>query len=146
MSTRTPPRFAPPLHPALIKQRDARGKSIQLRIADRITSFAGSMTFAYLHVVWFAIWIGAAVEDYPFGLLTMIVSLEAIFLSTFVLVSQNRADERRQALADHEWELVQIEEKQNEELIDVSRQILALTRAVHELVAKGTPDAQGIPE
>jgi uncharacterized membrane protein len=71
----------------------------QDKVADGITSFAGSLQFIYLHSAWFGIWIllnigliGAAVEfdAYPFGLLTMIVSLEAIFLSTFVMVSQNR--------------------------------------------------------
>ena len=62
--------------------------------------FAGSMRFVYLHIVWFGLWIGLAVEGYPFGLLTMIVSLEAIFLSTFVMISQNRADAKRQVLAD----------------------------------------------
>lgn len=103
------------------------------RSADWITRFAGSMTFVGVHVVWFALWIGLRVEAFPFGLLTMIVSLEAIFLSTFVLISQNRADERRQALADHEWQLVQEEEKQNEELLSLSRQILELTKAIHML-------------
>ena len=63
---------------------------MQNRVADRITAFAGSMTFVYIHIAWFGCWIGFAVEDYPFGLLTMIVSLEAIFLSTFVMISQNR--------------------------------------------------------
>ena len=54
------------------------------------------MKFVYIHVIWFSLWIALGVEDYPFGLLTMIVSLEAIFLSTFVMISQNRADEKRQ--------------------------------------------------
>ena len=121
----------PPLHPVLLSQYEERNKSVELRVADAITSFAGSMRFVYIHVVWFAVWIILRVEDYPFGLLTMIVSLEAIFLSTFVLVSQNRADEKRQAMADHEWQLVQVEEKQNEELLSLSRQILELTREVH---------------
>ena len=62
---------------------------MQNRIADRITAFAGSMTFVYIHIAWFGCWIGFGVE-YPYGLLTMIVSLEAIFLSTFVMISQNR--------------------------------------------------------
>lgn len=70
------------------------------------------MPFVYVHVVWFAVWIGLGIERYPYGLLTMIVSLEAIFLSTFVMISQNRADAKRQALADHEWEKVQVEERQ----------------------------------
>ena len=67
-----------------------------------------SMPFVYLHVIWFASWIGFGVEDYPFGLLTMIVSLlEAIFLSTFVMISQNRADAKRQVIADEQWKTVQ---------------------------------------
>lgn len=129
-------RRQPPAHPALVRLRDERGESVELRIADRITAFSGSMRFLYIHMVWFAVWIGFRVEKYPFGLLTMIVSLEAIFLSTFVLISQNRADEKRQMLADHEWQLVQTEEKQNEELIELSRQILDLTRQVHSLVKR----------
>ena len=63
----------------------------------------------------------------------MIVSLEAIFLSTFILISQNRADARRQVIADHQWELVQEEDTQNQELLDLSRQILSLTKQVHAL-------------
>ena len=70
------------------------------------------------------------VEQYPFGLLSMIVSLEAIFLSTFVMISQNRADAKRQALADQQWMTVQEEDRQNRELLDLSKQILTLTREV----------------
>lgn len=120
-------------HPALQRHRDNRHKKIQDRVADRITSFAGSMPFVYVHIVWFALWIGFHVEAFPFGLLTMIVSLEAIFLSTFVMISQNRQDERREALAEHEWHLVQEEKKQNEELLSLSRQILELTKEIHQL-------------
>ena len=86
---------------------------MQNRIADRITTFAGSMAFVYIHILWFGCWIGFGVEKYPFGLLTMIVSLEAIFLSTFVMISQNRADAKRQVLADQQWQTVQDEDKQN---------------------------------
>ena len=124
------------VHPALVRNQEERSASRQLRIADAITSFAGSMPFVYIHIAWFAIWIGFRVEKYPFGLLTMIVSLEAIFLSTFVMISQNRADEKRAALADHQWQLVNEEEKQNEELLSISRQILDLTREVHSLTVK----------
>ncbi len=126
-------------HPALQRIDEERRHSLQARIADRITAFAGSMPFVYLHALWFALWIGLRVEPFPFGLLTMIVSLEAIFLSTFVMLSQNRADERRQALADHQWELVQHEERQNDELLRLSEQILELTSAVHELTLATTP-------
>jgi uncharacterized membrane protein len=89
------------------------------------------MAFVYLHVIWFAAWIGFGIEGYPYGLLTMIVSLEAIFLSTFVMISQNRADAKHQVIADMQWKTVQEEDKQNEELLDLSRQILELTKVVH---------------
>ena len=89
------------------------------------------MAFVYLHVVWFGAWIGFGVEKYPFGLLTMIVSLEAIFLSTFVMISQNRADAKRQVLADEQWKTVQEEDQQNQQLLDLSKQILDLTKEVH---------------
>jgi uncharacterized membrane protein len=89
-------------------RRDAdRKRSMQDRIADAITNFSGSMAFLYVHMLWFGVWIAInlswvpsvkAFDPYPFGLLTMIVSLEAIFLSTLVMISQNRsasqADER----------------------------------------------------
>jgi uncharacterized membrane protein len=91
------------------------------------------MPFVYLHVVWFTLWIALRVEKFPFGLLTMLVSLEAIFLSTFVMISQNRADEKREALAEHQWQLVQEEEKQNQELLTLSRQPLELTKEIHSL-------------
>ena len=85
----------------------------QDRAADLVTSFAGSLTFVYLHSVWFAIWVilniglvGASLEfdKYPFGLLTMIVSLEAIFLSTFVMVSQNRQATRTEVRSQLDFE------------------------------------------
>ncbi len=120
-----------PLNPALMKDSEQRAENVQNRIADRITAFSGSMTFVYLHVIWFACWIGFGVEKYPFGLLTMIVSLEAIFLSTFVMISQNRADAKRQVLADEQWKTVQEDDKQNQELLDLSKQILDLTKEVH---------------
>ena len=120
-------------HPALVRHEALRLQSAQARVADAITSFAGSMTFVYVHIVWFALWIIVGVEHYPFGLLTMIVSLEAIFLSTFVMISQNRADSRRQVLADAQWKTVQTEERQNEKIIELSNQILELTTAIHKM-------------
>jgi uncharacterized membrane protein len=118
-------------NPALFEQEKKRAESVQNRIADRITDFAGSMTFVYLHILWFGSWIGFGVESYPYGLLTMIVSLEAIFLSTFVMISQNRADAKRQVVANLEWKTVREEDRQNRELIDLSNQILELTKAIH---------------
>ena len=122
-------------NPALLEHARKRAESVQNRIADRITAFAGSMAFVYIHVVWFGCWIGFGVEKYPYGLLTMIVSLEAIFLSTFVMISQNRADVKRQVIADQQWQTVQEEDHQNEQLLDLSKQILDLTKAVHAYTA-----------
>ena len=79
-----------------LETRDRLRTSVSDRIANWISAFAGSMLFVWLHIAWFAVWIllntsvGWRFDAFPFGLLTMIVSLEAIFLSTFVLISQNR--------------------------------------------------------
>jgi uncharacterized membrane protein len=131
------PRLGPPVHPGLLKREQQRAGARQARVADAITAVAGSMAFVYFHIIWFACWIGFGAEDYPFGLLTMIVSLEAIFLSTFVMISQNRADARRQVIADEQWKTVQEEDRQNVELLDISKQILALTKEVRVLAEKG---------
>lgn len=129
-----------PKNPALARHLEMRAQSVQNRIADAITRFAGSMAFVYVHIVWFSLWIGFHVEKFPFGLLTMMVSLEAIFLSTFLLISQNRQDERRQLLAEQEWVLVQeqskeneLEVRQNKELLDLTRRIYELTKAIHQM-------------
>jgi uncharacterized membrane protein len=127
------PRIGEPLSPALLAHEHERLENKQNRLADAITRFSGSMLFVYVHIVWFACWIGFGVESYPYGLLTMIVSLEAIFLSTFVLISQNRADAKRQVIADQEWKTVQDEDSQNVELLELSKQILALTKEVRAM-------------
>jgi uncharacterized membrane protein len=125
----------PLVNPALLEHARRRRQSIESRIADRITAFSGSMMFVYIHIIWFACWIGFGVEAFPYGLLTMIVSLEAIFLSTFVMISQNRADEKREVLANQQWKTVQDEDAQNVELLQLSNQILELTKAVHAATA-----------
>jgi uncharacterized membrane protein len=85
-------------------------RSAQDRAADAITRFSGSMRFVYLHVVWFGVWIVLnvvmpnAFDAFPFGLLTLIVSLEAIFLSTFVMISQNRDAQRADIRAQLDFE------------------------------------------
>jgi uncharacterized membrane protein len=128
-------------HPALLEYAEARAGHVQNRVADAITSFAGSMWFVYIHIAWFTVWIAGGVERYPYGLLTMIVSLEAIFLSTFVMITQNRQDGARQQLAAQEWRIVQIEKQQNEELLGLSKQILDLTKTIHDLVAERSAGA-----
>jgi len=103
-----------------LRLQTAHERTMQERLADAITAFSGSMLFVYLHILWFGAWllvntghVGLPPFDpFPYGLLTMIVSLEAIFLSTFVLISQNRfsdaADRRAELdlqiglLAEHE--------------------------------------------
>jgi uncharacterized membrane protein len=122
------PKLKVPIDPALLQHEKQRAEARQNRAADKITAFSGSMAFVYIHVIWFGCWIGFGVEEYPFGLLTMIVSLEAIFLSTFVMISQNRADAKRQVIADEQWKTVQDEDHQNKELLELSRQILLLTQ------------------
>lgn len=91
----------------------ARMRGTEDRIADAITAFAGTMQFVYIHAAWFTVWIvcnegvfgqEAVWDPFPFGLLTMIVSLEAIFLSTFVMVSQNRQAARENIRADLDFE------------------------------------------
>jgi uncharacterized membrane protein len=138
-----PPKLPEPINPALVRHAEERAAATQNRIADAITRFAGSMAFVYLHVIWFACWIGFGLEKYPFGLLTMIVSLEAIFLSTFVMISQNRADAKRQVVADQQWMTVQEEDSQNRELLDLSRQILELTEAVHAYASAAAAQRDG---
>jgi uncharacterized membrane protein len=138
-------RHPPEPNPALVRHGQERAQRVQNRIADRITAFAGSMTFVYIHIAWFVCWIAFGVEDYPYGLLTMIVSLEAIFLSTFVMISQNRADVKRQVIADQQWQTVQDEERQNQELLALSRQILDLLRSQSDRatdITSGAPTAK----
>jgi uncharacterized membrane protein len=109
-------------HPVVVEHRATRAADVQLRIADAITSFAGSMRFVYIHAVGFALWM-LFVEPNPWPKLTLIVSLEAIFLSTFVMIGQNRAASFQQKKADHDFVEQEMELKTNTEL----------TRAIHEL-------------
>ncbi len=118
-------------------------KTVEDKVADRITSFAGTMNFVYIHSVWFGVWVvinlgllgaGIAFDKFPFGLLTLIVSLEAIFLSTFVMISQNRQsaaaeirselDYKTDVKAEHEIDIImrtlaRIAEKQNVKVNDL---------------------------
>ena len=97
-------------HPALLAEQARRAEDVQLRIADRITAFAGSMNFVYLHIALFTIWM-LFIESKPWPTLTLIVSLEAIFLSTFVMIGQNRQAAFQQAKADHDFTEQELELK-----------------------------------
>ena len=131
-------------HPVVVRLDRERADDVQLRIADRITAFAGSMPFVYLHIVLFALWM-VLFEDSPWPTLTLVVSLEAIMLSTFVLIGQNRQAAFQQAKADHDFSEAEQELKANTEV----------TRAIHELAlelrngqvaADGPDEGDGRPD
>jgi uncharacterized membrane protein len=97
----------PSRHPSLTGVR-----KVEERASDTISAFAGSPIFVYIHVGWFTLWIlsnlgvfgqGLIFDRFPYGLLTMVVSLEAIFLSTFILITQNRQGERSEARAQFDF-------------------------------------------
>jgi uncharacterized membrane protein len=117
-------------HPVVTRQRLKRAEDVQLRVADAITAFAGSMPFVYVHVVLFVVWM-LLVEKTPWPTLTLVVSLEAIFLSTFVMIGQNRAAAFQQAKADHDFQEQELELKTNTEL---TREIHALTTELHRRI------------
>jgi uncharacterized membrane protein len=126
-----------PHHPAVLDEARTRSGDFQLRLADRITTFAGSMSFVYLHAVLFAVWM-LVLEKSPWPTLTLVVSLEAIFLSAFVMIGQNRQAAFQQAKADHDFEAQELELKTN---TDITRQIHALTEEVHRRVIGGPASA-----
>ncbi len=127
---------APPRqHPVVVAQQRHRAANLQLRIADAITAFAGSMRFVYIHAVIFVVWM-VAIEKSPWPTLTLVVSLEAIFLSTFVMIGQNRQAAFQQAKADHDFTEQELELKTNTE---ITRAIHALTTELHRRLVTDTP-------
>ncbi len=124
------------VHPVTAALVAHRAESVQLKMADAITTFAGSMPFVYIHAAAFGVWM-LAFEQSPWPTLTLIVSLEAIFLSTFVLIGQNRQSAFQQAKADHDFVESELELKTNTE---ITRQIHALTLELHRRVmTEGRP-------
>ena len=121
-------------HPVVVAHKDRRRADVQLRIADAITTFAGSMRFVYIHAVVFVLWM-LFVESDPWPKLTLVVSLEAIFLSTFVMIGQNRQASFQQAKADHDF----VEQEQELKLnTDLTRTIHELTQELHQRVCGPT--------
>jgi len=120
-------------HPVVTRQRLKRAEDLQLKIADAITAFAGSMPFVYVHVALFAVWM-LLIEKSPWPTLTLIVSLEAIFLSTFVMIGQNRAAAFQLAKANHDFQEQELELKTNTQL---TREIHVLTTELHSRVVDG---------
>jgi uncharacterized membrane protein len=121
-------------HPAVLAEARRRTEDFQLRLADRITSFAGSMNFVWIHATLFVAWM-LFLERSPWPTLTLVLSLEAIFLSTFVMIGQNRQSAFQQAKADHDFQTQELELKTNTEL---TRQIHVLTQELHRR-SVGTP-------
>src|SRR5262245_51925357 len=111
-------------HPVVLAQK---ASGLQMRIADAITAYAGSMPFVYQHAVGFAVWM-LFIESNPWPKLTLIVSLEAIFLSAFVMIGQNRQAAFQQAKADHDFNEQELELKTNTQL---TREIDRLTTELH---------------
>jgi len=122
-------------HPVVVAHANHRAADIQLRIADAITSFAGSMRFVYIHAVVFIVWM-LFIESNPWPTLTLIVSLEAIFLSTFVMIGQNRQAAFQQAKADHDFVEQEQELKTNTEL---TKAIHNLTQQIHATLCTEPP-------
>src|SRR3978361_1458424 len=117
-------------HPVVAKALEKRASDVQVKVAAAITAFAGSMAFVYVHIVIFAVWM-LAFEKNPWPKLTLVVSLEAIFLSTFVMIGQNRQAAFQQAKANHDFVEQEQELKTNTAL---TREIEVLTKGIHQRV------------
>jgi uncharacterized membrane protein len=133
------PLRTPAHHPSVLAETERRSADLQLRLADAITRFAGSMPFVYIHAVAFAMWMILA-EDSPWPTLTLVVSLEAIFLSTFVMIGQNRQADFQQHKADLDFRTSEQELAENTAL---TRQIAALMGQVHAQLCVPATDDQG---
>ena len=120
-----------PHHPVVIDEFNKRAQDAQLRVADQITRFAGSMLFVYLHIAIFTVWM-LFVERSPWPTLTLIVSLEAIFLSTFVMIGQNRQAAFQQQKADHDFVAQEQELKTN---TDLTQAVHQMTREIYAIVS-----------
>ena len=128
------PKATRPHHPVWVEHEQERAADLQLRIADGITKFAGSMRFVYIHAVAFVLWM-LLIEKNPWPTLTLTVSLEAIFLSTFVMIGQNRQADFAQRKADHDFQEQEAELHVNTEL---TRVIHDLAKEIHATVVTAT--------
>jgi uncharacterized membrane protein len=126
-------------HSVVETQASKRREKVQLRIADAITAFAGSMQFVYLHALLFAGWM-IWLEKSPWPTLTLFVSLEAIFLSTFVMIGQNRQADFTEAKANHDFAVTEQELHENTE---ITRLIQRLTVEIHDHYVRRARADQG---
>ncbi len=120
-------------------------KTLEDHVADAITNFCGKMNFVYIHITWFGIWILINIglgffidkfDPFPFGLLTLIVSLEAIFLSTFVMISQNRSSKQADVRAQLDYET---DVKAEQEI----EQIMTMLQEIHQALGLSKFEALG---
>ena len=135
------PADGPRHHPVVLAHQAQRAADIQMRIADAITAYAGSMRFVYIHIVVFAVWM-SFLESKPWPTLTLVVSLEAIFLSTFVMIGQNRQAAFQQAKADHDFNEQELELKTNTE---ITRQLRSSRTANGWMRIQTRPRKQRVP-
>lgn len=126
-----------------LEKQTLSSRSLQDRFADAITDFSGSMRFFYLHLVWFGLWIAVnfnwipgvkPFDPFPFGLLTMVVSLEAIFLSTFVMISQNRESRTNQQRASLDLQIDMLAE------YEITRMLRLIDKMAEKLDVRGEFD------
>src|ERR1700742_119639 len=135
-NTAAPSKNGRPHHPAVLAVAERRAHDSQLRIADKITAFAGSMLFVYIHAAGFTIWM-IFLERSPWPTLTLIVSLEAIFLSTFVMIGQNRQASFQQAKDDHDFDVGEQQLNQN---IELTKSVHQLTKEIPHQVVRPRQD------
>jgi uncharacterized membrane protein len=126
-------------HPAVVADIREHGEQLQGALADAITRYAGSMWFVYVHVAIFAIWM-LLLEKSPWPTLTLVVSLEAIFLSAFVMIGQNRQATFQQRKADHDF---LVEEQELHTNTELTKAVERLTREIHATVVGTPPRAEG---
>ena len=139
-----------------MQNKAERSRTFQTRIADLITAFFGSMAFVYVHAVWFGLWILLNIglvhihyisefDPFPFQLLTMIVSLEAIFLSTFVLISQNRSQELSERRAELDLHVNLLAEQKAAKVLDMLQEIAQQLDHLHDdFNLKHDPEAEAL--
>ncbi len=112
-----------------IERAQQAGRTPGERISDFIAAFCGSMTFVWVHVVWFGLWVALnsmpkfAFDPFPFTFLTLVVSLEAIFLSTFILISQNHETELTERRNHLDLQINLLTEQENTKLLEMVTKI-----------------------
>jgi len=135
-----------------LQRKEVEGRTVQDRLAAHITNFSGSMTFVYLHAIWFGFWFILNVgvlhvpyvtefDPYPFGLLTVVVSLEAIFLSTFVLIAQNNLSALSERRAELDLHVNLLAEQKTAKVLDLLDKIARELDTMHSRF-NYTPDAE----